>query len=69
MAVWAVACICWVSLCGGLLLGGAGFWLGMRGVSEFENEIAKKRQKNTAHFSNERKKEEGQINSNQEKET
>ena len=45
MGIWAIACICWVSFCGGLLLGGGGLFLGMRGMEVFEREIERQTEK------------------------
>ena len=59
MGIWAIACICWVSFCGGLLLGGGGLFLGMRGMEVFEREIErqteKRHEKNSIHLPDERK--------------
>ena len=59
MGIWAIACICWVSFCGGLLSGGGGLFLGMRGMEVFEREIErqteKRHKKNSIHLPDERK--------------
>lgn len=45
MATWAIVCICWVAFCGGLLLGGGGLFLGMRGMEIFEREVDRQTEK------------------------